>query len=67
MTKDNKVKDLDSLRPHVAGQTICVACSYSWIGVVLQTAKKHDLECPRCQECKGVFIGLLNDEEPLDF
>lgn len=58
----SKLIDLDAARPHLVGQCVCVACSYSWVGVLPVGGKRCDLECSRCGEFRGVLIGLQEPE-----
>lgn len=45
----------------VAAKCLCVACSYTWQGVVHED-RESKLECPDCGEMKGAAILYIEDE-----
>ncbi len=48
-----EVIDLDSKRPHLSGQAVCMECGNNWVAVA--PVGVHELECPSCKLMKGVF------------
>ena len=49
------VISLDSHRPHLSGQALCLQCDNTWAAVT--PIGTYEFKCPKCRTLKGVFIG----------
>ena len=49
------VISLDSHRPHLSGQALCLQCDNTWAAVT--PIGTYEFQCPKCRTLKGVFIG----------
>lgn len=49
----DNVVELDSYRPHSAGEAKCLACQHTWQAIALLGTT--DLECPECHLKRGVY------------
>jgi hypothetical protein len=56
------VIELDSKRPHLAGEALCVGCKHEWAAVVQDIGVIPELECPKCSLMTGYFKDVFQPE-----
>jgi len=60
----SKVIDIDSNKPHMVSEVLCVHCVHRWISVRPVGTLLKDLECPNCLKQGGVIeTGQILEEE----
>lgn len=54
---NEKIIDIKTLRPHLAGEIKCVSCNHIWIGVcpTEDYSEIQFIECPSCGLTTGVY------------
>jgi len=53
--------DRKNLVPHFKGYAKCATCSYIWIAMVPKTCRALYLQCPKCTNMRGRFIGPIEE------
>lgn len=59
----SKVIDIDTNKPHMVSEVICVFCGHRWICVRPVETLLKNIECP-CGKCGGVIeTGQIIEQE----
>jgi len=61
MTIINLSDEIKKRTPHISGYASCVCCHHTWQAVVVIGTKV--LECPECQQNKGVFCEIIYPDD----
>ena len=49
-----KITSIESKRPHLAGEAICLQCRHKWTAVC--PVGVAEMECPECGLFRGVYV-----------
>lgn len=54
----DNVVGINSLKPHMTGEAICLHCNHKWVAVA--EVGTRALDCPECRLSKGVYVGVAS-------